>query len=50
MSFFKRLSLGFLLTDELYAISALYPHWRYAYLFGAGLSFYVFGLALVCWG
>lgn len=42
MSLCRRLSLGFLLTDELYAVSVLYPNRTYAYLFGAGLSFYLF--------
>lgn len=38
----QRLSIGFLLTDELYAVSKLYPHRSYRYLLGAGLSFYIF--------
>lgn len=42
---FQRVSLGFLLTDELYAVSELYPHRSYAYLLGAGLSFYLFWVA-----
>ncbi|OTG87592.1 branched-chain amino acid ABC transporter permease [Acinetobacter sp. ANC 4558] len=37
----QRVSLGFLLTDELYAISELYPHRSYSYLIGAGFSFYM---------
>lgn len=39
----KRLCLGFLLTDELYATAMLNDQRPYRYLFGAGLSFYL------CW-
>ena len=42
LPFRKRLSLGFLLTDELFAIS-IHPDKRHAdYLLGAGLCFYLF--------
>ncbi|CAB1214702.1 Inner membrane protein YgaZ [Acinetobacter bouvetii] len=37
----KRLSIGFLLTDELYATAMLKKQPSYAYMLGAGLSFYV---------
>lgn len=50
MAVLKRMSLGFLLTDELYAVSELYPHRSYAYLFGAGLSFYIFWVAFSIFG
>ncbi|OTG83426.1 branched-chain amino acid ABC transporter permease [Acinetobacter sp. ANC 5054] len=40
----KRILLGFLLTDELYATAMLYEHrFSYRYLIGAGFSFYL------CW-
>ncbi|MEN3977645.1 AzlC family ABC transporter permease [Acinetobacter sp. CWB-B33] len=39
----KRLCLGFLLTDELYATAMLTDQRPYRYLLGAGLSFYL------CW-
>ena len=42
LSSLQRISLGFLLTDELYAVSELYPERSYLYLLGAGLSFYIF--------
>ena len=39
---FKRVLLGFLLTDELYATAMLRePDYSYRYLIGAGFSFYV---------
>ncbi|WP_224991405.1 AzlC family ABC transporter permease [Acinetobacter pittii] len=38
----KRLSLGFLLTDELFAVSAPLEKRRSEYLLGAGLTFYLF--------
>lgn len=37
----KRLCIGFLLTDELYATAMLKKQPSYAYMLGAGLSFYV---------
>lgn len=37
----RRLSIGFLLTDELYATAMLKKTPSYAYLLGAGLSFYI---------
>lgn len=38
----KRLSIGFLLTDELFAISTAKRHpLSFSYLFGAGFSFYI---------
>ncbi len=40
---YKRLSVGFLLTDELYATAMLNQQRPYRYLLGAGLSFYL------CW-
>ncbi|WOE33210.1 AzlC family ABC transporter permease [Acinetobacter sp. SAAs470] len=46
----KRLSLGFLLTDELYAMSELYPERQYVYLLGAGLSFYLFWVIFSLFG
>ena len=39
----QRITIGFLLTDELYATAMLKHHRPYWYLLGAGLSFYV------CW-
>ncbi|WP_374668252.1 AzlC family ABC transporter permease [Acinetobacter sp.] len=39
----QRLSIGFLLTDELYATAMLNQERPYRYLLGAGLSFYL------CW-
>jgi len=39
----RRLSIGFLLTDELYATAMLKQKPSYAYMLGAGFSFYV------CW-
>ncbi|ALH95648.1 AzlC family ABC transporter permease [Acinetobacter equi] len=42
MSLLQRISLGFLLTDELYAVSKLHPERSYSYLLGAGFSFYIF--------
>ncbi|MBJ8436002.1 AzlC family ABC transporter permease [Acinetobacter lactucae] len=41
----KRLSLGFLLTDELFAVSAPLEKRRSEYLLGAGLCFYLFWVA-----
>lgn len=37
----RRLSIGFLLTDELYATAMLKEKPSYAYMLGAGFSFYV---------
>lgn len=37
----RRLSIGFLLTDELYATAMLKNKPSYAYMLGAGLSFYL---------
>jgi len=39
----KRLPIGFLLTDELFALAVGKKEFRFAYLFGAGLCFYL------CW-
>ncbi len=41
----KRLSLGFLLTDELFAVSAPFEKRSSEYLLGAGLCFYLFWVA-----
>lgn len=38
----KRLTLGFLLTDELFAVSVPNEKKHPQYLFGAGLCFYLF--------
>ncbi|MCU4529846.1 AzlC family ABC transporter permease [Acinetobacter sp. P1(2023)] len=38
----KRISLGFLLTDELFAVSVPFEKRRSEYLLGAGLTFYLF--------
>lgn len=43
LSLAQRLSVGFLLTDELYATAMLNQERPYRYLLGAGLSFYL------CW-
>lgn len=37
----RRLSIGFLLTDELFALSNGQKQHSFAYLFGAGLTFYL---------
>lgn len=42
-SFGKRVLLGFVLTDELFAISSTQPHYNYRVLLGAGIWFYL------CW-
>lgn len=51
-NFKRRLSIGFLLTDELYAIAMLKKNPSYSYLLGAGLSFYInwvaFSLVGIC--
>lgn len=48
----RRLSIGFLLTDELYATAMLKKNPSYPYLLGAGLSFYInwvaFSLVGIC--
>lgn len=40
----QRLPIGFLLTDELFALSVGKNEFRFAYLFGAGFCFYLFWL------
>lgn len=40
----QRLPIGFLLTDELFALSVGKNEFRFAYLFGAGFTFYIFWL------
>lgn len=44
LSIFKRLSLGFLLTDELFALATPPQKRQFSYLLGAGLCFYIFWL------
>ncbi|NUF39385.1 AzlC family ABC transporter permease [Acinetobacter lactucae] len=46
----KRLSLGFLLTDELFAVSAPFEKRSSEYLLGAGLCFYLFWVAFSLMG
>ena len=41
LPFGKRLILGFLLTDELFAVGVQHQRPDFAYLFGAGLGFYL---------
>lgn len=50
LSFKRRLSLGFLLTDELFALGS-HPHKRdFSYLLGAGLCFYIFWIVFSALG
>lgn len=48
---FKRIVFGFLLTDELFAVGVKNKSQRsFAYLFGAGLCFYIFWLIFSLFG
>jgi len=46
----QRLPIGFLLTDELFALAVGKKEFSFAYLFGAGLCFYLFWLLFTIGG
>lgn len=50
MPYKKRLPLAFLLTDELFAVCAAPEKRQFAYMLGAGFSFYLFWLLFSCLG